>query len=77
MCTVRVDTTDSRVFVENATGAIAVTIQDYARKLLVLKEEDDIKIPYVHVISQVTVQVKQCLMERYCTEFKIFLISFN
>ena len=58
-CTIRVDTTDSRVFVENATGAFAVTIQDYTRKLLVLKEEEDaIKIPYVHVISQVTVQVK-------------------
>ena len=57
-CTIRVDTTDSRVFVENATGAIAVTIQDYTRKLVVLKEEDDFKIPYVHVISAVTVQVK-------------------
>ena len=57
-CTVRVDTTDTRVFVENATGVIAVTIQDYTRKLLVLKEEDYIKLPYVHVISAVTVQVK-------------------
>lgn len=56
-CTINIDTTDSSVFYENATGAIAVTVQDYARKLLKLKEEENLIHPYEQVLSAVTVQV--------------------
>eukprot|EP00105_Crassostrea_gigas_P024738 XP_011445097.2 PREDICTED: uncharacterized protein LOC105340624 [Crassostrea gigas] len=55
-CTINIDTTDSSVFYENATGAIAVTVQDYARKLLKLKEEENLIHPYEKVLSAVTVQ---------------------
>lgn len=64
-CTINIDTTDSSVFYENATGAIAVTVQDYARKLLKLKEEENLIHPYEMVLSAVTVQVSndfQCYM---------------
>lgn len=58
-CTINIDTTDSNLFYENATGAITVTVRDYARKLLKLKEEEQLIHPYKQSLSAITVQVSQ------------------
>ncbi|XP_061173643.1 uncharacterized protein LOC133182814 [Saccostrea echinata] len=55
-CTITIDTSDSRTFQENATGVIAVTVQDYPAKYLTLKGDGTIKQPYLHVLSAVSVQ---------------------
>lgn len=56
------DTSDSGIYMENSTGVIAVTVIDYPPHLVALHGEDDLKMPYTHVLSAVTVQVRQELI---------------
>ncbi|XP_056020661.1 uncharacterized protein LOC125649402 [Ostrea edulis] len=55
-CSISVDTSDSGVYMENSTGVIAITVIDYPSHLIALDGENDLKTPYKHVLSAVTVQ---------------------